>query len=412
MMRTPTVLPDRMQWDVAVIGAGPAGSLAAGHLARSGRSVLLIDRHSFPRHKVCGGCLNRRAVSALVAAGHETLLQELSPTTVDAIEITAGGRSVRLPLPEGLAVSREALDHALRRAAEAAGATVLEGWSAAVETGNACGWMVSLRASNQKRRFYARSCIVAAGLVGRGTLGKALEPQISVMRRSRVGAGVILAAGQSLVPPGTISMTVSSRGYVGIAAVEGGRTAVAAALDSDAVRTSGGIGPLVCRILERRNEAIVQRFAEAEWTGTPALTRNVHPLAAHRLLVVGDAAGYAEPFTGEGMAWAMTTGCKAGALIDQHLDDWESDTTAEWLDWHRRNVGRYQKRCRRLAQALRRPWFVGLGLSALRHVPSLAKPLIQSLHSPLEPPAPPGMPVSSSHTKGSNQLYGAKSTSL
>lgn len=412
MMRTPTPLPNRMQWDVVIIGAGPAGSLAAGHLARAGRSVLLIDRHSFPRHKVCGGCLNRRAVSALIAAGHETLLQDLNPTAVDAIEITAAGRSVRLPLPDGMAVSREALDHALLRAADAAGATVLEGWSAAVETGNAGGWMVSLRASNRKCRFYARSCIVAAGLVGRGTLGKALDPQINVTRRSRVGAGAILDAGQSLVPPGTISMTVSRQGYVGIADVEGGRTAVAAALDSEAVRTTGGIGPLVCRILESNAGAIAHRVAEAEWTGTPALTRKVHPLAAHRLLVVGDSAGYAEPFTGEGMAWAMTAGCKAGALIDQHLDDWGSDTTAEWLDWHRRNVGRYQKRCRRLAQALRRPWFVGLGLSALRQAPSMARPLIQSLHSPLEPPAPPGMPVSSSHTKGSDQLNGAKPNSL
>ena len=52
-------------WDAIVIGAGPAGALSATLLARQGSSVLLVERRAFPRRKVCGGCLNARALSSL-----------------------------------------------------------------------------------------------------------------------------------------------------------------------------------------------------------------------------------------------------------------------------------------------------------------------------------------------------------
>ena len=55
-------------WDVVVVGAGPAGSMAALEIARRGRSVLLVDKASFPRYKVCGCCLNARALSLLELA--------------------------------------------------------------------------------------------------------------------------------------------------------------------------------------------------------------------------------------------------------------------------------------------------------------------------------------------------------
>ena len=52
-------------WDVVIIGAGPAGSTLALELTRQGFEVLLVDRASFPRGKVCGGCLNGNALAAL-----------------------------------------------------------------------------------------------------------------------------------------------------------------------------------------------------------------------------------------------------------------------------------------------------------------------------------------------------------
>ena len=56
-------------WDAIVIGAGPAGALAAHQLAVAGVSVLLVERKSFPRYKVCGACVNQRAIKTLQRSG-------------------------------------------------------------------------------------------------------------------------------------------------------------------------------------------------------------------------------------------------------------------------------------------------------------------------------------------------------
>ena len=58
-----------MTWDALVIGAGPAGSVAARELARRGCRVLLVDKATFPRPKVCGCCVNGAAIRALERLG-------------------------------------------------------------------------------------------------------------------------------------------------------------------------------------------------------------------------------------------------------------------------------------------------------------------------------------------------------
>ncbi|MFG0318328.1 MAG: NAD(P)/FAD-dependent oxidoreductase, partial [Planctomycetota bacterium JB042] len=111
--------------DVVVIGAGPAGGAAAIGLADRGRRVALVDRERFPRDKVCGGCLNPRAIRSLAALG-------VVPSGVPLrwLVLHAGGRTARVPLEGGLAVSRRSLDAALVDAARARGVEVIEGVAA------------------------------------------------------------------------------------------------------------------------------------------------------------------------------------------------------------------------------------------------------------------------------------------
>ena len=104
-------------WDAIVIGAGPAGALSATLLARAGLSVLLVERRAFPRRKVCGGCLNARAVASLERAGLAPRVRALGAARVHTLRVHQRGRTAALDLPAGLAVSRYALDEALAAAA-------------------------------------------------------------------------------------------------------------------------------------------------------------------------------------------------------------------------------------------------------------------------------------------------------
>src|SRR5262249_1926756 len=74
-------------WDVLVVGAGPAGTMAARELAQRGAAVLLVDRAAFPRWKVCGCCLNHRALSTLEAAGLGEMVRRCGAVPLDDVQI-------------------------------------------------------------------------------------------------------------------------------------------------------------------------------------------------------------------------------------------------------------------------------------------------------------------------------------
>ena len=106
----------RRSWDAVVIGAGPAGALAARQAASAGQRTLLIDRSSFPRWKVCGCCVNGAAQQALQAVELDGLPDQLGARPLDRWQVLAPKSSFACPLPGGLALSREALDAALGEA--------------------------------------------------------------------------------------------------------------------------------------------------------------------------------------------------------------------------------------------------------------------------------------------------------
>jgi flavin-dependent dehydrogenase len=109
-------------WHVVIVGGGPAGSAAAIPLARRGLRVLLIDRDTLPRWKVCGCCLSVAALGELRLLGFEDVTrQPLHAIRLETVHVVASRHSSRLPLPGGAVLSREALDKALVRQAIEAG---------------------------------------------------------------------------------------------------------------------------------------------------------------------------------------------------------------------------------------------------------------------------------------------------
>ncbi|HXG11788.1 MAG TPA: FAD-dependent monooxygenase [Gemmataceae bacterium] len=363
-------------WDAIVVGAGPAGALAARELARQGTRVLLVDRATFPRWKVCGCCLNRQALATLQGVGLGGLAGRWGAVPLKAVRLAARARRVLLPLPGGAALSRERLDSALVEAAVQAGAAFLPGTWAALGSVTGEGRQVILRQGGQQVEATARVVLAANGLGGGLLTGlRARAP-----KGSRIGAGAVAATAPPFYTPGIIFMACGTGGYAGLVRLEDGRLDVAAALDPELVRQAGGPGRAVESILAEANLPPVPGLAGLAWRGTPALTRQLPRPAAERLFVLGDAAGYIEPFTGEGIAWALASAVSLAPLAACACRGWSAALADEWARLHRRQLGRRQRLCRAVTAALRHPSLVRLAVGVLAWMPALAQPLIRRLN--------------------------------
>ncbi|MGL6096279.1 MAG: NAD(P)/FAD-dependent oxidoreductase, partial [Fimbriiglobus sp.] len=299
-------------WDAVVVGAGPAGAVAARELARRGLRVLLADRATFPRGKVCGCCLNGAALATLAAVGLGELPAKLGAVPLTRVRIGAGGRGVTLTLPSGVALSRDAFDAALIAEAVAAGVTFRPGTRAKLEPGETSHG-ITVRLGDTP--VSAKLLIAADGLNGQLTAAVGNPPD--VRENSRIGAGTMAPDGPTEYATGTIFMATGRGGYVGLVRVEDGRLDVAAAFDPGFVRDVGGPGNAAETVLRQAGFPAVPGLAGLPWKGTPPLTRTARVLAGPRWFAVGDAAGYVEPFTGEGMAWAVASAAAVAPIAEQ-----------------------------------------------------------------------------------------------
>ena len=106
---------DGTDWDAIVIGAGPAGAMAARRLSLAGARVLLVDKKQFPRSKVCGACLSQAALSELQMAGLGSLVERLGGIELSEFQLRFCGRLLRMRLAGGAVVSRAAARRGARR---------------------------------------------------------------------------------------------------------------------------------------------------------------------------------------------------------------------------------------------------------------------------------------------------------
>jgi geranylgeranyl reductase family protein len=288
------------EYDVVVVGAGPAGSSAAGTAARAGLSVLLLDRASFPRYKTCGGGLIGPSLRAL----------EGLPGLPVRADVTEAGFSLRGRRPvvrrAEQAVIRTVLrpefDEWLVAAAVAAGATFRDGCAVRAVTPDGSGATVSTAYGEVR----GRTLIAADGASGR--LSRLVGVEIG---RVDLGLEVELAAPAEVAAewahrihldwgplPGSYGW-VFPKGdtlTVGVIAARGDGEATRGYL-RDLLRWQGLDG------LE-----VVQDSGHLTRCRTPS-----SPLASGPILAVGDAAGLLEPWTREGISFALRSGAAAGA---------------------------------------------------------------------------------------------------
>jgi flavin-dependent dehydrogenase len=372
---------DNTHWDAIVVGAGPAGAVAARQLALQGKQVLLVEKARMPRDKVCGGCLGGAALEALSSIGLGDLPLRCGGTPLSTFALASEGAVVRIPIGRRIAISRRTFDEAMVGEAARAGVVVIDGTRAEFSAPAGDWASVSLLSAYRKVTASAKVLIIATGLAS-------LPAGFTVhwAKNSRIGLGAVVSEAPCDGTHQTLCMAVGEAGYVGITEIENGHFEIAAALDPHAVAAAGAPGCLIHHVLETAGIEPVINLREVHWSGTPRLTRRVSPLALHRCLVVGDAAAYVEPFTGEGIGWAIQSAVLAASLLAGGLDSWAPALSRRWQRVHDEAFARRMRRCSAVSLALRLRPLRKIVARSLCWAPSLARPIVAGLDQPFATP--------------------------
>lgn len=391
----------QQKWDAIVIGAGPAGAFCAFQLASAGKKVLLLDKAHFPRPKVCGCCINQSAYGVLQRAGLDCIFIGNGAVPLSSLELFDGTASATIQIAGSFALSRICLDTSLIRAAEAAGAVFVSGVTAIVcpqvsavsRVQIVSKEMVVDGAADFEDVLESKVTIVADGLNGHA-LDRLPEFNTVVAADARFGCGTTFANANaySLVNEyslangyyrsGRIYMACQQGGYVGLVMLESGGIDIACALDRSYVRQQGSLALAIAAILKQCNLPLpvtFEEFSSKPWHGTDLLTRRRNKISGQRLFVVGDACGYPEPLTGEGIAWALESAEAVVPLAISAIEQWHDALAVQWQHVHGRLVNRRQLKSRCIAYSLRS----GISRRALVQVVSLFPLLAEGIASSL-----------------------------
>ena len=295
-------------YDATIIGAGPAGCIAAILLARGGRNVCLIEQHRFPRDKVCGECLSALGYQTLGRLGLSDAFHRLSPVRLTRARIhPAAARSSQIALPEPMwGISRRRLDHWLLDTARDAGARILQ--PARCEQLRPKVRVRDL-ITNDLHDLKARWVLLADGKQA------LLDPKPRATRDLGIKAHFHDITG----PRDSIELFGVNGHYGGIAPIEEDRWNLAFSVPRSRVQSARGEIDAMFDQIIRENRALTERFRGArrdgEWI-TSALPRfavsNTWP---DRVILLGNAACSIEPVGGEGMGLAMRSAELAAEML-------------------------------------------------------------------------------------------------
>ena len=354
--------------DVVIAGAGPAGAIAALVLARAGVKVALIDRARFPRPKLCGDSINPGALAVLrrLDLSHVTegglLLDGMLVSGEGGVRVTGlygGGRS-------GIALRRDVLDVRLVEAAAAAGAVVEEdvlvrGPELSADGKSTIGVRIAAPVGHDVRRL-ARVTIAADGRQSRVARALRLSRNPGKPRRWAVGSVFRGVTGLSALG----EMHVRRRCYLGVAPLPDG-TANACVVTSE---TGLLKDPDLLLQTLRRDPELGRRFARAEMLAAPTV---LGPLAVDAvaagmpgLLLAGDAAGFIDPMTGDGLRFAFRGGELAAQFAIEALEGRASTAHVRLLAARQREFGnkwRFNRVLRALVSSPSAVRAAGLGAS-------------------------------------------------
>ena len=318
---------EALTYDLIIVGGGPAGSVTALYAARHGLTTLLLDKCRFPRDKICGDAIGGKAVAILRDLQLEDAVADLPGTRFRKV-VFGSAKHVEAEVDLGRARKHFVMGYVIRRSifdaflfdrARVAAATCLEGFSVedlVWEGGRVCGVVGCDKSSGLERQFRGRVVVGADGyrsIVARKVGSYAIDPAhwlVAIRCYQRDVAEIsdrIELHYLSAVTPGYFWIFPADEGVANV-----------------------GIGMLASAMKKKRVNLVealqatlgdsffAPRFADAAPIEKP-IGWHLPVGSAHRsccgpgYLLVGDAAGLIDPFTGEGIANAMYSGRVAAA---------------------------------------------------------------------------------------------------
>ncbi len=283
-------------YDLIIIGAGPAGSACAITAARAGARVLLVEKDRFPRQKVCGEFVSQESLGLLHGLLENKQFQSC-PQVVSS-RIFLDNKILALPVsPAAQSIPRFDLDPALFAAAKKAGVTAYEGVTVQEMQRNE---VFHVRTS--ERTYYARAVVNATGRWSKLT-------QFDVAGKDKwIG---LKAHFTETSPPQTVDLYFFPGGYCGVTPVGPNSVNACAMVRADAAHTLEDVFTKEPRLFQRsRNWQPL--FPSV--TTSPLYFREPET-ECNGVLLAGDAAGFIDPFAGDGISLALQSGTLAAQSI-------------------------------------------------------------------------------------------------
>ncbi len=329
-------------YDVIIVGGGPGGATAAAFLGMKGRSVLLLDKEKWPRDKTCGDAISGKSLSVLSALGMIDAVEKADHGEVSGLTFSSpNGKVVAIPfrkgnqgIAKGYVCRRMVYDNLLwqnatRKAAAHESASVT---GVIRENGKITGVKAKMQ-DGSEREYRGKMVIGADGvssLIAREIRGSDVDPDHTCIAYRAYYSGI---TGMN----GTIEIHFVKSvmpGYFWIFPLENGLANVGVGMVmSDVKKGNVNLQKAMLEAIEK-NPLFVDRFANAKLVSpikawSLPFGSKKRKLCADNVLLVGDAAGLVDPFSGEGIGNAMLSGRLAAEAADEALS--ANDTSAAFL---------------------------------------------------------------------------------
>ena len=304
-------------FDAIVIGAGPAGSTAALTLARRGWSVAIVEKHAFPRRKVCGEYASATNLALLRDLGVLETWRNCAGPEIRRVGFFSAETCASAPMPSnkdgafGRALGRDRLDTLLLDAAKKAGSEVFQPWQAIAIESDGDGHCVAIRSQDEVRRLHAPVIVAAHGSWEPGSL----PTQPAKNNRASDLLGFKAHFKNAALAPDLMPLLVFPGGYGGMVCADGGRLSVSCCIRRDhlaAVRAASGgasaseaLWAHLTQSIRGVREAVGEAQLDGRWLAAGPIRPGIRARYADDIFRVGNAGGESHSIIAEGVTMAM-----------------------------------------------------------------------------------------------------------